>query len=407
MTDTPAVYPAPIRAEMNRERRVILSLAASQALQQTAAVLIVTVGGLAGLQLAPKRSLATLPIASIALGTALATIPASLLMGRFGRKPGFLLGALLGAVGGVVAALALIERSFWLFCLGTLLAGTYQGFSQYYRFAAAEAAGEERKSRALSWVLVGGVVAAIAGPYLGASTRTLLPVDYAASFVSIVGLALVAMLVVAATPLPSPRAVSTTDAPARPLATIARQPRFLIAVGGAAVGFGVMVTVMTATPLSMVAHHHAVTSAAFVIQWHVLGMYVPSFFSGTLIRRLGVLPLMLAGVGLLLAHIGIALSGVELLNFLSGLILIGVGWNFLYVGGSTLLMETYTPSEAAKVQALNDFLIVAVAAAGSFSAGALVDAFGWRGVNLAAVPLLLAAGIVILAAMTRRRAVAS
>lgn len=384
--------------------RTVLSLAAGQALYQTGAVLIVTVGGLAGLQLAPEPSLATLPIASIALGTAAATIPAALLMGRLGRKPGFLLGASLGAVGGAIAAWGVSAGSFWLLCLGMLLAGTYQGFAQYYRFAAAEAASEAFRSRAISWVLAGGVVAAVAGPYLGAWTRDALPADYAGSFVTVLVLALAAILLIAVTPLPRPEPTAEQDEPARPLGRIARQPRFLVAAGGAAIGFGVMVTVMTATPLSMVAHHHAVTSAAFVIQWHVLGMFVPSFFSGALIRRMGVMPMMLAGVGLLGAHVVVALSGVALLNFLSALILLGVGWNFLYVGGSTLLVETYRPSERAKVQALNDFLIVGVAAAGSFSAGALLDTFGWRGVNLAALPLLAIGAAAILLMLVRERA---
>jgi predicted MFS family arabinose efflux permease len=388
---------------MNQERRIVLSLAGGQALFQTGAVLIVTVGGLAGLNLAPEPSLATLPIASIALGTALATIPASLLMGRVGRRPGFMLGAVLGGAGGGIAAWAMAAGSFWLLCLGMLLAGMYQGFAQYYRFAAAEASSADFRSRAISWVLAGGVVAALAGPPLGASARNFLPADYAGSFLMVVGLAAAALLLLAMIPFRPVAAASSTDEPARPLAQIARQPRLLLAVGCAAAGFGVMVTVMTATPLSMVAHHHPVTAAAFVIQWHVLGMFVPSFFTGVLIRKLGVMPLMLGGVALLLTHVGITLSGVALLNFVSGLILLGIGWNFLYVGGSTLLIETYRPSEKAKVQALNDFVIVVVAAAGSFSAGALIDGFGWRGVNLAAVPVLVVTGLALSVVILRQR----
>jgi len=381
---------------MTRERRVVLSLAVAQALFQTASVLIMTVGGLAGQLLAPDKSLATLPIACVALGTAIATVPASLLMGRFGRRPGFILGTLLGASGGGLATWAMLVGSFPLLCVATVVVGGYQGFAQFYRFAAAEAASEAFKSRAISFVLAGGVVAALAGPHLGAATKDLLGTGaYAGSFMAVLALSLVAAAVIASTPLSSTQAGSEADEPPRPLPEIMRQPKFVAAVLGAATGSGVMVLVMTATPLSMVGHHHEVTDAAFVIQWHVLGMFVPSFFTGWLVKRFGLTTMMLTGVGLLLTHVAVAMSGVALLNFLSGLVLLGVGWNFLYVGGSTLLTETYRPSERARVQGLNDFLIVGVVAAGSFSAGALTDAFGWRGLNLTAVPFLATAGAVI------------
>jgi MFS family permease len=383
--------------------RVVLSLAASQALFQTAGVLIVTIGGLAGLRLAPDPALATLPVASVALGTAVATIPASLIMGRLGRKAGFVPGALLGAAGGATAAFGLAAGSVILLCLGTFLVGTYQGTAQYYRFAAAEAAGEAQRGRAISFVLAGGVVAALAGPWLGAVSREWLPADYAGSFGTVVALGLVAAALLAATPLPKPEASGGDAAPARPLAEIARQPLFLVAVAGAAVAYAVMVTVMTATPLSMVGHQHSVDAAALVVQWHVLGMFLPSFFTGFLIRGVGVMKLMLAGVALLLAQTAISLSGITLPHFLSALVLLGVGWNFLYVGGSTLLLETHEPSERAKVQALNDFLIVAIAAAGSFSAGALTESLGWRGLNLIAAAPLLAVGLLIVAVQRRMR----
>ncbi|MFC3076981.1 MFS transporter [Phenylobacterium terrae] len=381
---------------MTHERRVVLSLAIAQALFQTSSVLLVTVGGLAGQMLAPDTALATLPIACVALGTAVATIPASLLMGRVGRRPGFVLGALLGAGGGALAAFAMLAGSFPLLCIATALVGGYQGFAQFYRFAAAEAASEAFRSRAISLVLAGGVVAALAGPHLGAATKDLIgPAAYAGSFLAVLALGLVSAVVIAATPLPTTPASGDAAEPSRPLPVIMRQPKFVAAVVGAAVGYAVMVLVMTATPLSMVGHHHAVSDAAFVIQWHVLGMFVPSFFTGWLVKRFGLTAMMLTGVGLLLTHVAVAMSGVALANFLSGLVLLGVGWNFLYVGGSTLLTETYRPSERARVQGLNDFLIVGVAAAASFSAGALVDAFGWRGLNLAATPFLAIAALAV------------
>lgn len=384
---------------MTREARVVLALAVAQALFQTASVLIMTVGGLAGRLLAPDPVLATVPIACVALGTATATIPASLLMGRLGRRPGFVLGALLGVLGGGLAAWAIVIGSFGLLCVGTALVGAYQGFAQFYRFAAAEASSGAFRSRAISLVLAGGVVAAVAGPHLGAMTRDLFdPATYAGSFLVVLVVSALAAVLLAATPLTAEAVGDGADMPARPLGEIARQPRFIAAVVGAAVGAGVMVLVMTATPLSMVAHHHDVSGAAFVIQWHVLGMFVPSFFTGWLISRFGLTPMMLTGVVLLLIHVMIATTGVALAHFLSGLILLGVGWNFLYVGGSALLTETYWPSERAKVQALNDFLIVGVVAASSFSAGALLDGFGWRGLNLAAIPLLAAAALAVIGA---------
>jgi len=386
------------------EQRVVLALAASQALFQTSSVLLMTVGGLAGALLAPSRALATLPIATIALGTAIATIPAAFMMARLGRKPGFMLGAALGAAGGLLAALSMFMANFTLLCVGTAFVGAYQGFAQFYRFAAAEAASDAFRSRAISLVLTGGIVAALVGPHLGAATRDLLPAAYSGSFMGIIALSLAAVLLLAVTRLPGPAMSVADDEPARPFRAIARQPRFMAAVVGAAVGYAVMVTVMTATPLSMVEHHHEVGVAATVIQWHVLGMFVPSFFTGWLIGKFGVTPLMLLGVGLLLAHVLVTLSGVAFLHYVSALVLLGLGWNLLYVGGSTLLTECYRPSERAKVQAFNDFMIVGVVAAGSFSAGALNEAIGWRGLNLSVLPLLALAAVVIGYAMVGPRA---
>ncbi len=388
---------------MTGERGAVFSLATAQALFQTCPVLVVTVGGLAGASLAPSPALATLPIAFMAIGTLIATIPASLLMGKFGRRTGFLIGTLFGITGGLAAAAGLWAGSFALLCAGILLVGAYGGFAQFYRFAAAEAASPEFRSRAISFVVAGGVVAAVAGPNLGAWGRDALPGGaYAGSFLVVAGLSLLATLVFSGTRLPAPAQIGDSALPARPLPEIMRQPRFLAAVIGAATGASVMTLVMTATPISMVAHDHAVSDAAFVIQWHVLGMFVPSFFTGWLVKRLGLTVMMLAGVGALLSHIAFALSGYEMPHYLSGLVLLGIGWNFLYIGGSTLLTQTYRPSERAKVQALNDFLIVGLSAIASLSAGMLTEAFGWRGLNLAAAPLLLLAAAAVVIG-TRRR----
>jgi len=385
----------------NTEKRNVLILAAGQALFQTASVLIMTVGGLAGLIVAADKSLATLPIAAVMVGTMLGTVPASLLMGRIGRRAGFVLGSLIGTLGGGLGALGMIQASLLLLCAGTLLVGIYQAFAQYYRFAAAEAASTSFRSQAISLVLAGGVVAAIAGPQIGVLAKDLVGTEFAGSFLAIVVLSLMASASLAFIRMP-PAAVVGIDDDARPLATIVRQPKFLVALGGAAIGFGVMILAMTATPLAMVAHQHAASDAAFVIQWHVLGMFVPSFFTGFLIARFGVLTMMLAGVAALAGHVVIALSGLALLHFLSALVLLGVGWNFLFVGGTTLLTETYRPSEKAKVQALNDFSIFGVVVVASFASGWLMHGIGWIGVNFAALPFLAATAIAIVSFMLWR-----
>ena len=376
------------------EKRNVLILAAGQALFQTASVLIMTVGGLAGLSVAADKSLATLPIATVMVGAMLGTVPASLLMGLIGRRTGFVLGALMGAVGGGLGALGMIRGSLLLLCAGTFLVGIYQAFAQYYRFAAAEAASASFKSQAISLVLAGGVVAAIAGPQLGVLAKDTAGAEFAGSFLAIVVLSLSASALLAFIRMP-PAPPASVDSDARLLSAIVRRPKFLVALGGAAIGFGVMILAMTATPLAMVAHHHAASDAAFVIQWHVLGMFVPSFFTGFLIARFGVLTMMLAGVAALAGHVVIALSGLALLHFLSALVLLGVGWNFLYVGGTTLLTETYRPSEKAKVQALNDFSIFGVVVVASFTSGWLMHGIGWMGVNLAALPFLAATAVAI------------
>jgi len=236
----------------------------------------------------------------------------------------------------------------------------------------------------------------VAGPHLGAATRDMVPdAVYAGSFLAVVALSLVAAALLAWAPLPSPLKATAGEEPARPLSVVARQPRFVAAVTAAAVGFGVMVLVMTATPLSMMAHGHGVGGAATVIQWHVLAMFTPSFFTGWLVKRFGLTAMMLTGVALLFAEVMIVISGAAMPHYLAGLILLGLGWNFLYVGGSTLLTQTYRPSERGRVQGLNDFLIVAVAAVSSFSAGAMVEHLGWRGLNLAVLPVLAIAAVTI------------
>jgi MFS family permease len=386
------------------EKRNVLQLASAQALSQTTSIMMVTASGVVGLQLAPDKSLATLPVALTLVGTAVTMIPASMLMRRHGRRAGFLLGAALGATSGLLAAAAVYWHSFLLFAVASVLLGGYSGFAQYYRFAAADMASDAFRSRAISWVVAAGVVAGIAGPNLVRVTQHWNAAPFLATYLAMMALGIGAWFVIGRLSLP-PMQPQIVAGAARPLWTIVRQPVYLTALIGSTVGFAVMTMVMTATPIAMLMCSHTMADSTTVIQWHVLGMYVPSFFTGALIRRFGVLSVMGAGIALLGSHVAVALSGVEFLHFLSGLTLLGVGWNFLFVGGTTLLTEAYEPAERAKAQATHDFLMFAVVSAGSFSAGSLLNAWGWEAVNITVMPfLLLAAAAVGGLALVRRPA---
>lgn len=386
-------------------RRQVFLLACAQALFQTASVMVMTVGGLAGALVAPDPSLATAPIASMFLGTALVTMPASMWMARVGRRIGFVTGAGLGILAGVLAAVGVWMGSLAVLSLGTFFVGAYQAFAQFYRFAAGEVADEAFKSRAISLVLAGGIVAALLGPALGRYGQSLLSATYAGSFLlmAVVSLAAAALLTRLQVPVAS-QAQSTQAA--RPLSAIMAQPVYLIALFAAATGYGVMILAMTATPIAMVHHHHSLSAATTVIQLHVLGMFVPSFFTGSLIARFGVLRVMLTGVMLLGFHVASAATGTGFESFAVALVLLGVGWNFLYVGGTTLLTSTYTAAERAKAQAANDLSIFAVGLVSSLGAGALLNALGWRTLNLVLLPWLGAAGLALIILTLRQRAAA-
>jgi predicted MFS family arabinose efflux permease len=375
--------------------RQVLLLATAQALFQTASVLVMTVGGLAGSQIAPAPHLATAPIASMLLGTVLATVPASIWMARAGRRTGFIAGALLGTSGGVIAAIGIVASSLPLLSLGTLLVGTYQGFAQYYRFAASEVANDAFRPRAISLVLAGGVVAAFLGPALGELGGPLLVPAYVGSFLILAAVSFVAAGLLFGLHVPMPRADVRQDS-ARPLLTVMRQPTYAVALFGAATGGGVMVLAMTAMPLAMAHHHHGLSETAMVMQAHVLGMFLPSFFTGSLIARFGVLRVMLAGTALLSAHVALALSGTGFVTFASALAVLGVGWNFLYVGGTTLLTGAYSPAEKGRAQAANDLTVFTVALLASLGAGMLLQTIGWRAMNAMLLPWLLAAATAIL-----------
>jgi MFS family permease len=386
--------------------RQVLLLATAQALFQTVSVMVMTVGGLAGALIAPAPQWATAPIATMFLGTALTTIPASLWMAKVGRRTGFVAGAVLGTAAGLLAALGIWLESLLLLSLGTLLVGVYQAFAQFYRFAAGEVATEAFRPRAISLVLAGGIVAALLGPMIGRWGSPLLEPAYVGSFlllsiVSLLAAGLLTRLRVPQAPMPS-----GTAAAGRPLWLIVRQPRYLVALFGAATGYGVMILAMTATPIAMVHHHHALADATFVIQLHVLGMFLPSFFTGSLIERFGVLRVMLTGVVLLAGHVLMTLTGTGLQSFASALVMLGVGWNLLYIGGTTLLTSTYSAGERARAQAANDMSIFVVGLLSSLSAGALLQAVGWQALNLLLLPWLLAAAMALIGlAWTSRRRV--
>jgi MFS family permease len=372
----------------------VLRLATAQALVQIVSVLIMTVGALAGRQVASDPKLATAPIASMFLGTVITIIPASLWMARSGRRTGFVAGALLGALGGLVAAWGIHAGSLLLLSLGTMFVGAYLAFAQFYRFAASEVADDAFRPRAISLVLAGGVVAALLGPALGRLGAPLLEPAYVGSFLILAITSLVAALLLLGLRVPRPDLTAGGEEP-RPLLAIMRQPTYVVALFAAATGSGVMVLAMTATPLAMVEHQHGLPAASTVIQAHVLGMFLPSFFTGGLIARFGVLKIMLAGAALMFGHVALSLGGTGLASFASSLFLLGVGWNFLFIGGTTLLTSTYRPEERGRAQAANDLLIYVTGLAASLSAGALLDGTGWRGLNLVLLPWLAMAVIAI------------
>ncbi|WP_272792169.1 MULTISPECIES: MFS transporter [unclassified Shinella] len=368
--------------------RQVFLLASAQALFQTASVMVMTVGGLAGSHIASRPELATMPIAAMFLGTAAATFPASMWMTRVGRRAGFVLGALLGVAGGAAGAAGIWIGSLMLLSLGTFLIGNYQAFAQFYRFAAGEVADDAFRPRAISLVLAGGVVAALAGPMVGRFGADLFPAEYAGSFLLLALVSLIAAGVLSGLRVPAAKEVSGATEAGRPWQAIVSQPAYLVALFGAATGYGVMILAMTATPLAMVHHHHDLSTAATVIQLHVLGMFLPSFITGSLIARFGVLQIMLAGVVILAGHVLLTLTGTGFSSFASALVFLGVGWNFLYIGGTTLVTTTYTPTERGKAQATNDMTIFAVGLASSLSAAALLQAFGWQMLNVMLLPWL-------------------
>jgi MFS family permease len=372
-----------------RERTNVAILASNHALFLVAAITVMTLSGIVGRNLAPTPALATLPIAMLMIGVVIAAVPASLLMKRIGRRGGFIVGALGGgATGGALSVLAITVGSFTLFCLGSLLLGVYQAFANYHRFAAADAVGPSFQSQAVSLVLAGGVVAAFVGP-LNASRATHLlgGVPNAGPYAVIVGLALLGGGLHLGLRIPHEREARAGDQ--RSLWEIGSDPALRLAVLAATVSYTIMVLVMTATPLAMQQSGFELPQIATVMQWHVLGMFAPSFVTGHLTRRLGLPNLLLAGAAALAGAIGVAAAGQSLAHYRLGLVLLGVGWNFLFVGASILLATTHTPAERGKVQGANELVVFSAVAVGSLLAGTLVHLIGWTALNLVLLPFVM------------------
>jgi MFS family permease len=366
-------------------------LAFCQALLLMNAVTNISVSALAGYALASNKVFSTVPSMCYVIGAAIATYPASMLMKRVGRRRGFLTGGAFGLVGSVLATLAMSLASLPLLCAGTMLLGVYNAFGQYYRFAAADAAPADGKAKAISYVLAGGVLGGVIGPELSKLTRALVEPEFFASYASLFVYSLAAMAIVSRLRLVE-AAEDASQQPARPLSEIVVQPTFIVAAVVAALGYAVMSLLMTATPLAMGFCGHPYTAAASVISAHVVGMFGTSFFTGSLIKRFGVLQIMMTGVAIMFGCVAVALSGQDIPNFWFALVLLGIGWNFMYIGGSTLLTEAYRPSEKAKTQGVNEMTIFAVQAVAALSSGVLVNARGWNTLNYVALPAILLAG---------------
>lgn len=389
---------------MDLQRRNVLVLSGCQATLQTTGVTMVAVTGLAGLALADNPAFATVPLTCYVVGSAITTIPASFLMKAIGRRGGFQAGTVIGMAGGMLCSLAIYLHSFSLLCAGMLVMGMYTAFGKYYRFAAADAASVDFRAKAISLTLAGGIVGGFVAPSLATHTKDIFASHaFLGSYLSLIGICMLAMLLLTRLEIP-PLTEGERRESGRPVREIMRQPIFIVAALSSMLSYGIMNLMMTSTPLAMHAHDHHFRDAAFVLEWHVIGMFAPSFFTGALIQRFGVLQVILAGVGMLALAIVAALAGTAVLNFWGSLFLIGVGWNFMFVGGSALLTECHTPAERAKTQAANDFMVFLTMAVSSMSSGMLLSRSGWHAVNYGSIPfLLLAAGATVWLMRRRRR----
>jgi len=378
-------------------KRNALVLAVAQALAGGNSIVIVGTAGIVGASLAGKEY-ATVPVSTYVLGMWIGTLPVGMLAKKFGRIAAFEVGALCGMIAGLMCCLAVLQASFALLCAGTLFGGFYAAVHQSYRFAAADTASDGFKPKAISWVMAGGMFSAFVGPQLVIFTKDLWqPFLFAASYLAQAGVAVLSGLVLLATRIPRPPQASRRMSDGRPLAEIFRQPRLIVAVVCGVASYSMMNLVMTSAPVAMLDCNLTHDDAILGLQWHVVGMFAPSFFTGALIARFGTDRV--AGVGLAIIAIGalIALAGISLWNFWTALILLGVGWNFAFVGATALVTQCHRPNERNKVQAVNDFLVFGSMAIGSFASGKLLASYGWTMVAEMVLPSVGIAGILLIA----------
>lgn len=384
-----------------RAKRNALKLALGSALAGANASVIFATGSIVGATLAPRPDLATAAISIFVVGMALATIPNGLIARRYGRRAAFQTGSACGALGGFVNAYAILHSSFTLYCVGAFLCGCYAAVAQSYRFAAADTASDGFKARAVSWVMAGGVAAGFVGPQLVQNTMNLwAPYMFAASYVGQGVVALLAMAALSTVDIPTPAPAAA--AAGRPLLEIVRQPIFIVAALCGVVSYALMNLIMTSAPLAMKMCGHQPGDSNLAIQWHVIAMYLPSFFTGSLIQRFGAGRVVAAGLALIALAATIDLSGVSVATFWAGLIVLGVGWNFGFIGASAMVLQAHRPEERNKVQSFNDFLIFGTMAFGSFSSGQLLTSYGWDMVNYVAFPPVLLALAALLVDRTMR-----
>ncbi len=382
-------------------------LALCQGLFLTNNVTFIAINGLVGLSLAPRAWMATLPVMGYVVGGALSTGLVARTQRTLGRQRGFQVGLVVALGSALLCAYAAVSRNFWLLCLATVVAGYYNANAGLYRFAAAELTGPEGREKAVSWVMAGGLIGAVAGPNLAASTRDALSVPFAGAYIALAGVALLGLVLMSMLKFPATPAPKVGEGPraGRPLRAIMAQPVFIVAAATGALGYGVMNLLMAATPLAMQQCGLPFADAAFVLEWHVIGMFAPGFFTGNLIKRFGAPRIMAVGVALNLVCIAIALAGVQLHNFLVALFLLGVGWNFLFTGSTTLSLSAYTPEERDRAQGALNFFVFATLALSSLSSGVLVTTQGWQILNWGSVlPVGVAAVALAWLALKQRQA---
>ena len=382
--------------------RALLLLTLCQGFFLTNNVAFIAINGLVGLALAPSPWLATLPVSAYVAGGALFAGLVARHQRAWGRRRAFQVGLVVAIASTALCAWSALHRQFWLVVAATMLAGYYNANAGLYRFAATEIVAPEFKERAISWVLAGGILGAVAGPNLARVTRNLLATEFAGAYAALALVALCSLATVSAIRFP-PLPARTASTPGRPLRQIVAQPVFIVAVVACAFGYGVMNLLMAATPIAMAMCSHPFANTALVLEWHVLGMFVPSFVTGSLVKRFGAPPIMAIGVVLNAVCIAVALSGIDLAHFVVALLTLGVGWNFLFIGGTALVTTAYRPEEKTTAQAAMDTTIFATMTVTSFSSGALVTTQGWSWINIGSiVPVLLIATALVWFVARRR-----